>query len=375
MSSSMKYLIKYNKLCIIIIMIIIQISFEDYNIDKDKIILFLKKEIFSINSKYLRNLNETNQTDFITDTFNQTFKPYNYNKGLSTGGIIGIAIPCVLAVLAALVAVFLCHVSKVPTLNTINPNPQNHIANKMSIVESTMDQLNVESSQQPPLQQVGIVKHRPQKEMVVRHPGYPVYKEGPSIPQVNRVFDPVYPIKKEIVPIQQVVEIKQAPPQISQVSQVISSTPRYTKISQMNQVMSSQPWINQISQVISSPSQINQISQVISSQPHIIQSNINYNSLQKITQSIPNVNLSVPQPETEHYLSESKIVSSSQVLPDITTSQISNSQIMPVRVLPNVTRSSQILPVKVLPPINQDSSLNYVEKVPHITMVNSNNQV
>ena len=123
----------------------------------------------------------------------------------------------------------------------------------------------------------------------------------------------------------------------------------------VSQVVTSQ----NMSQVVTSP----QISQIIKTQKvsQIIK-----------PQQVSQVNL--PDPEPVHYISESKIISESQVLPEISTSQISASKVLPLKVIPQITRTNEVLPMKVLPTIDQGTfESTYVENIPQITQINNNN--
>ena len=202
------------------------------------------------------------------------------------------------------------------------------------------------------------IQPQPPTVQEIIHPANIVYKESPPIPQVNRVFEPLYPIKK-IVPVQRIVEIKQASPQITQISQVMASP-------QISQIGTSQ----KVSQVITSQ----KVSQVVTS------SKVSQiGNMQKVSQiikpkEVSQVNLSEPEPK--HYISESKIISQSQVLPEINTSQISASKVLPLKIIPQITRKNEVLPVKVLPTIEQSAiDTTNIENIQQIEQINNNNRI
>ena len=334
----------------------IKLSIEGENTIKEK--LYLNGIGLYYNNKNLRILDEIYNK---SNNTNSTFPQKNTN-GLSTGGIIAILIPCILALIAAFALVLYCTCFKAPpyhnqVLDTTTPIPA---------IESTVDQFQSQQQVKPPIPIQSSMELNPQpvippKEVIVQpppkvieivHPQIQVYKEPPPTPSINRVFDPLYPVPEKVVPIQQIVEIKQIPPQISQVQQVVSipkitqvqkvvSIPKITKV-EVNNI----PNIPEVQQVVSS----SQISQVQVSQPSIQ------------TESEPKI--------TESYVS----VSESKVLPAINTSQIRASKILPTKILPKIRTETQVLPLKVLPPIDAstkqisgfDNNLQYqqVQQIP-----------
>ena len=300
-------------------------------------------------------INPTISSDSTNDsTGNVTFGTIlKKSDGLSTGAIIAIVIPCFVAVIGAVAVIALCSVSPKPPINPVI----NNTTGIPTMIESSMEELQV-GPNPPPVEVVTQPQIQPQPRIVqeIIHPANIVYKESPQIPQVNRVFEPMYPVKK-VIPVQQVVEIKQSTPQISQVSQVMAF-PQNSQIGtsqNVSQVVTSQ----NMSQVVTSP----QISQIIKTQKvsQIIK-----------PQLVSQVNL--PDPEPVHYISESKIISESQVLPEISTSQISASKVLPLKVIPQITRTNEVLPMKVLPTIDQGTfESTYVENIPQITQIKNNN--
>lgn len=218
-----------------------------------------------------------------------------------------------------------------------------------------MEELQV--GQTPPVEVVAHPQTHPQLPTVqeIIHPANIVYKENPSIPQINRVFEPLYPAKK-IVPLQQVIEIKQFSPQITKVSQVIAS-PQISQIGtseKVSQVITSQ----NIPQVFNSP----QISQVVKTQ-----------KISQIIQPQKVLHVNLPESKPVHYISESKIISKSEVLPEITTSQISPTKVLPVKIIPQITRTKEVLPVKVLPTIEEGTiDTTNVGNISQKTQINNN---
>ena len=171
-----------------------------------------------------------------------------------------------------------------------------------------------------------IIIQPPQKVVEISHPPIQVYKEAPTVTKID---------SQKKVSTQQIVEIQQKSPQISQFQQVVS-TPEISKV-----------------QVVSSPT----ISQVKVIHPPIQEE---------------------PKPIiTQNYIS----VSESKTLPDINTSQISASKILPTKNLPKITSHSQVLPLKILPPIDasikQNSSIVNIPqyKQVHKTPINNNNKI
>ena len=309
----------------IIFILTIKLSNEGENIIKEK--LFLNRNGLHYNNKSLRILDEENiKISNDSNYANSTTFPQTKSRGLSTGGIIAIAIPCLLALIAAAALVLYCSCCKAPytnqVLNTATSNP---------VIESTIDQFqsqqnkpnipiqsSMQLNSQPVIPTKEVIVQPTQKVVEIVHPQIPVYKQAPTTPIVNRVFDPLYPVPEKKVPIQQFVEIKQVPPQVFQIQQVVS-IPKIAK-----EEVNSNPNISKVQQVVSSSN----ISQVQVSQ-HPIQ-----------LESQPKI--------TESYVS----VSESQVLPDINTSQVSASKIMPPKMLPKIRTGTQVLPLKILPPID-----------------------
>ena len=331
---------KYNKL-FIMILLTIKLSIEGENLIKEKLLLNKMKFHYNFNNiRFLNTSDTTNNTNYTNNTY--MYQPKKSN-GLSTGGIIAILIPCILALIAAIALVLYCTCFKTPN---VNPALAPVTTPPIPVIESSMEQFqsqpinqNLEQKvivQPPPPQsqpQMVEVVHPPM-QVYKEPPKMQVYKEAPSVPKLNRVFEPLYPVQKKVIPVQQIVEVKQISPQISQVQQVVSSP----NISQVQVISSSKK--SQVP-VVQSP-QISQIKQIIQQEPE-----------PKITQSFVSV-------------------SESKTLPDISTSQISASKVLPLEVLPNIKTSSQVLPVKILPPIdatNQEFPENNIY-IPELNQTN-----
>ena len=153
----------------------------------------------------------------------------------------------------------------------------------------------------------------------------------------------MYPLQKKIF-----VDVKQIRPQLTQIQQVVTSpnifhVEKVVTTSTISQVENlAAPKISQVQSVISSPT----ISQVKMTEP-------------------PSENFKI----TESYVS----VSESKRLPDISTSQIRASKVLPLAVLPNIKREYKVLPVKVLPPIDiSNNKITGIVSVPQQEEANNN---
>ena len=336
MSIWKKNLLKYNNVFILVLILTIKLSIESKN----------KKEIFLLNTihhnnKIMRILDESNNTN--ANKSNATNSTIDLNKtnksgGLSTGGIIAIAIPCILALIGAVALVLYCTCYKSPYNQVVNTTSIPVIGSSMNQIQTPQVKQVIPIQSQPVIPPKEIIIQPPQKEIVkIVHSPIQVYKEAPTIPRVNRVFDPLYPLPKKVVTTQQVVGIKQTIPQISQVQQVV-------------EIKQTSPQISQVKQVVSTPkiSKVQVVSPSIS-QVKVIQTPIKVESEPKITES---------------YIS----ISESKTLPNINTSQISSSQVLPTKMLPKITTQSHVLPLKILPPI--DASINQISSVENIPQYN-----
>ena len=174
---------------------------------------------------------------------------------------------------------------------------------------------------------------------------YPNNQENVNIQKVNQFKGVYVPIKQNqaIIPIQKILDVKQNPQTIIRVSKVESS-PKIFYVQPTVSVNASQIQTKQISQV----SQYNQISKVGNSSH---KSQISQSSL------ISQVNVI---PDQEKIISHSIISTKAEQLPDINTSQISASKVMPLKILPQINRQTKVkvLPVKILPPILVNNEIN-----------------
>lgn len=141
-------------------------------------------------------------------TVTPTFR--NTSSGLSAGGIVAIVVPCALALIGVGLAAAFCK-STPAAMPPITPNvmPQT-IDSSMSKFNTqpvtTVNNLQEITEVSPPVKNVEVIQPTP---VVQQHPIYPISKEPPTIPQDNRVFQPLYP--------SQAINVSQSSPQVSQV--------------------------------------------------------------------------------------------------------------------------------------------------------------
>lgn len=173
------------------------------------------------------NINSTISTDTISSTEstddnnstnsdavdgNSTVTPTfrNTSSGLSAGGIVAIVVPCALALIGVGLAAAFCK-STPAAMSPITPNVM------PSTIDSSMSKFNTQpvttvnnlqeiTEVSPPVKNVEVIQPTP---VVQQHPIYPISKEPPTIPQDNRVFQPLYP--------SQAINVSQSSPQVSQV--------------------------------------------------------------------------------------------------------------------------------------------------------------
>lgn len=340
-----QFLFIKNKILLILIFII-KLSIEDLN-DNKTLINENKKDIFKENFINTNLLSSIVNLKSIKETFSSFPKEENVgnfteeeekytnnvkkfeSKGLSTGGIIGLVVPCAIALIAGIVAALLC-----PCRNTQPPLQQTTITEnsaKPVIIESTMDKLHYDT--QPQVQQV-IAPQVVPAPVEIKHSIYNINKVSPPIPRVNRIFEPLYP-KQRVVTVNQPVH----PPQIIQVKQVV-------------------PQISKVTQVQSAP-QISQTIEVKQTVPKI--------SKVAHVEAAPQVSQQIYFPETEpKIISTSQIVSPPQILPETQTSQVNPSKVLPPKYLPKIRGETQVLPVKVLPLIDRGTkSSSVIETIPY----------
>jgi len=141
-------------------------------------------------------------------TVTPTFR--NTSSGLSAGGIVAIVVPCALALIGVGLAAAFCK-STPAAMPPITPNVM------PSTIDSSMSKFNTQpvttvnnlqeiTEVSPPVKNVEVIQPTP---VVQQHPIYPISKEPPTIPQDNRVFQPLYP--------SQAINVSQSSPQVSQV--------------------------------------------------------------------------------------------------------------------------------------------------------------
>ena len=155
---------------------------------------------------------DNNSTNSDTVDGNSTVTPTfrNTSSGLSAGGIVAIVVPCALALIGVGLAAAFCK-STPAAMPPITPNVM------PSTIDSSMSKFNTQpvttvnnlqeiTEVSPPVKNVEVIQPTP---VVQQHPIYPISKEPPTIPQDNRVFQPLYP--------SQAINVSQSSPQVSQV--------------------------------------------------------------------------------------------------------------------------------------------------------------
>ena len=353
MKNSQNLFIKHKNLIILFLILIVKLSIED--LDENKILIneFKKDDIreiqaFSvthllssvINLKstketlntgpFIQNITIANMTNPDEEKYRNKIKDFE-SKGLSTGGIIGLVVPCALALIGGIVAAALC-----PCRNTQPPIEQITLTEntaKPVIIDSTMNNLYTNTPTQPQVQQI-ITPQLVPAPVEINHSIYNINKVAPPIPRVNRVFEPLYPSQRVVtvnqpVPPPQVIQMKQVVPQISKVTQV-QSAPQISQTIEVKQVV---PKISKVAQVKAAP----QVSQ--------------------------RVYVSEPEPKI---ISTSQIVSPPQVLPETQTTQVNPSKVLPPKYLPKIRGETQVLPVKVLPVIDRGTNASSAnETIPY----------
>ena len=201
----------------------------------------LKKQ--KLNQKYrglnkFRHLEESTDTDAETDGGNSTYIPSSSSSGLSTGGIVAIAIPCI----AALVGVG----AAAAILGASAPAAAPVLANAAAVippptyVDTSMAQLAV--PQQVPVQPVvppeivqpPVVEVPPQQPVVLQKIEPPVVQK--IIPQQPVVQPQMVPVQEmQFVPVQQVEMVPVQHVEMVPVQQVVP-TVQTEVIPQVNQI-------------------------------------------------------------------------------------------------------------------------------------------
>ena len=350
MKNNQNHFIKHKNLIILFIILILKLSIEDLD-EKGSLIKEFKKDDFkqvetyitiigsSINLKSTKEVLNTSPSLETIPLGNMTKEEEEYakkmkkfeSKGLSTGGIIGLVVPCALALIGGIIAAALC-----PCRSSQAPFEQTTVTEttaKPVIIDSTMDNIHLDTSIQPKVQQV-ITPQVVPTPVEISHSIYNVNKVSPPIPIINRVFEPLYPSQTVVTvnqpaPAPQIIQVKQAIPQISKVTQVQSAP----QISQTIEVKQAVPQISKITQVKAAP----QVSQ--------------------------RIYVSEPEPK---FISTSQIVSTPQVLPETQTTQVNPSKILPPKYLPKIRGETQVLPTKVLPVIDRGTKASSaIETIPN----------
>ena len=173
------------------------------------------------------NINSTISTDTISSTEstddnnstnsedvdgNSTVTPTlrNTSSGLSTGGIVAIVVPCALALIGVGLAAAFCKSTPAAmppiTPNVMPPTIDSSMSKFNTQPVTTVNNLQEITEVSPPVKNVEVIQPTP---VVQQHPIYPISKEPPTIPQDNRVFQPLYP--------SQAINVSQSSPQVSQV--------------------------------------------------------------------------------------------------------------------------------------------------------------
>jgi hypothetical protein len=339
---------KHHNLLILFLILIAKLSFEDLDENKTLINEFKKDDFQEIqaftnqnllsDSVILKSNEETlntspniqsiplGNTSMGNEEYLNKMKHFE-SKGLSTGGIIGIVVPCALALIGGIVAAALC-----PCRNTEPPFEQSTLNAKPVIIDSTMDKMYSNTHTEFPVQEI-ITPQIVPAPVEINHSIYNINKVAPPIPRVNRVFEPLYPSQKVVtvnqpVPTTQSIQVQQVVPQISKITEV-QSPPQISQTIEVKQVV---PQISKVTQVEAAP----QISQRIY----------------------------VPEPEPK-IISTSQIVSPPQVLPETQTTQVNPSKVLPPKYLPKIRGETQVLPTKVLPVIDRGTrASSAIETIP-----------
>ena len=173
------------------------------------------------------NINSTISTDTISSTEstddnnstnsedvdgNSTVTPtfINTSSGLSAGGIVAIVVPCALALIGVGLAAAFCKSTPAAmppiTPNVMPPTIDSSMSKFNTQPVTTVNNLQEITEVSPPVKNVEVIQPTP---VVQQHPIYPISKEPPTIPQDNRVFQPLYP--------SQAINVSQSSPQVSQV--------------------------------------------------------------------------------------------------------------------------------------------------------------
>lgn len=137
--------------------------------------------------------NSTNSEDVDgNSTVTPTFR--NTSSGLSAGGIVAIVVPCALALIGVGLAAAFCKSTPAAmppiTPNVMPPTIDSSMSKFNTQPVTTVNNLQEITEVSPPVKNVEVIQPTP---VVQQHPIYPISKEPPTIPQDNRVFQPLYP--------------------------------------------------------------------------------------------------------------------------------------------------------------------------------------
>ena len=155
---------------------------------------------------------DNNSTNSDAVEGNSTVTPTFRNKssGLSAGGIVAIVVPCALALIGVGLAAAFCKSTPAAmppiTPNVMPPTIDSSMSKFNTQPVTTVNNLQEITEVSPPVKNVEVIQPTP---VVQQHPIYPISKEPPTIPQDNRVFQPLYP--------SQAINVSQSSPQVSQV--------------------------------------------------------------------------------------------------------------------------------------------------------------
>lgn len=177
------------------------------------------------------------------------------NKGISTGAICAIAIPCVALLLGAALAAFLLKgsVAAAPMAMSQSFPPPNYI--DTSGTQLNVPQHQIQTTTTPQIVQAQPVQVQP-VQVQIQQPNYPVHQLEP--PVVNNAFKPMYPnTQVQMIPIQQVEMVPITKVEMVPVKEVVPIQNVQTgPIQQVSQ---------QIQQVVQQPPKVGQDGELVTS--------------------------------------------------------------------------------------------------------------
>ena len=166
----------------------------------------------TISTDTISSTDDNNSTNSDAVDGNSTVTPTfrNTSSGLSAGGIVAIVVPCALALIGVGLAAAFCKSTPAAmppiTPNVMPPTIDSSMSKFNTQPVTTVNNLQEITEVSPPVKNVEVIQPTP---VVQQHPIYPISKEPPTIPQDNRVFQPLYP--------SQAINVSQSSPQVSQV--------------------------------------------------------------------------------------------------------------------------------------------------------------